>query len=211
MCRSWPLLVAGLATALAAEVDLATFDGKTRHTWHTENDPVMGGRSESTWQVQEGFGDWTGVARIVPSLKAPGFVIAMTETPLFGVFPDVSAQQGLLLGLRNVAGNVTKFKVAFCDARIQPFRCQFQSFKADFSLERSTDFQEVFVPWSAFSDKWSASTGAHTAEDPPTAASLKRLTQLQIWVEGVAGDFHLQVKYVKAGNAPVAVESEVLV
>mmetsp|Transcript_80485 Transcript_80485/g.163028 ORF Transcript_80485/g.163028 Transcript_80485/m.163028 type:complete len:208 (-) Transcript_80485:76-699(-) len=202
MCRSWPLLVAGLATALAAEVDLATFDGKAPHTWHAENDPVMGGRSESTWTLMDGFGDWSGVARIVPSLNAPGFTIAMTGQPLLGSFPDVSAEEGLLLGLRNVDGNITNFKVAFCDSRILPFHCQLQSFKADFSLERSQDFKEVFVPWSAFSDKWSASTGKHTAEEPPTAVSLKHITQLQIWVEGIAGTFHLLVKYVRAGSAP---------
>ena len=45
-----------------------------------------------------------------------------------------------------------------------------------------------------------AATGAHTAEDPPKASSLKSLTQLQLWVEGVAGEFHLRVKSVKAGK-----------
>ena len=60
--------------------------------------------------------------------------------------------------------------------------------------------QDVFVGWASFSDKWSSATGAHTAEDPPKASSLKSITQLQLWVEGVADEFHLRVKSIKAGK-----------
>merc|ERR1712232_752350 len=115
---------------------------------------------------------------------------------LFSTFPDVSGMDGIILGLRNMDANITSFKFAFCDSRINPYRCQFQTFKADFSLEAGGDFRDIFVPWSKFSDKWSASTGKHTAEDPPKTASLKSITQLRIWVEGVAGTFHLQIKYI---------------
>merc|ERR1712045_897829 len=185
-----------------ATVDLATFDGKTHHTWKTENDPVMGGRSDSKVAVKDGYLDYSGTCRIVPQLQAPGFTFAMTESQLIAKFPDVSALDGLILGVRSVGGNVTTFKVAFCDSRLNPYRCQFQTFKADFSLESGGDFKDIFVPWSKFSDKWSASTGKHTAEDPPKVASLKSITQLQIWVEGVAGTFHLQIKYIRAGKVP---------
>jgi len=191
-------------------IDLATFDGAVSHSWHTENDPVMGGRSDSKFEVKDGYGDYSGTCRIVPSLKAPGFTIALTETPLQGHFPDVSAADGIILGLRNVEANVTKFKFAFCDSRINPFRCQFQSFKADFEIMPSDSFGEVFLPWSAFSDKWSSYTGEHTAEDPPTASSLRSITQLQIWTEGVEGTFHLQIKYVRAGKAPQAPVSSIM-
>merc|ERR1712107_327791 len=93
------------------------------------------------------------------------------------------------MGLRNVGGNVTDFKVAFCTSRIN-FQCQFQSFKADIEVQKSDSVVDVFVPWSKFSDKWSATTGEHTAEDPPKASNLKSITQLQLWTEGVEGDFH---------------------
>lgn len=109
-------------------------------------------------------------------------------------------QDGLIVGGRNAGGNVTSFKLAFCTSRIVPARCQFRSFKADFTLLPAAAFTEVFVPWSAFSNRWSASTGKHTAEHPPGKAALQSITQLQLWVEGVKGDFHLQLKYIRAGK-----------
>merc|ERR1712137_60104 len=152
-----------------------------------------GGKSDSAWKVENGYGDYSGTCRIVPALKAPGFTIALTESPLLAKFPDISLEDGILLGVRNLDPNVTTFKFAFCDSRIG-FRCQFQSFKADFDLSAtssSADFSEVFLPWSKFSNKWDSATGKHTSENPPTADDLKALTQVQIWTEGVAGTFHL--------------------
>lgn len=194
-------LLATVASVCTGTIDLVTFDGTTHHKWHTENDPVMGGRSSSTWALNTtgGFGMYEGVARIVPSLKAPGFTIAMTETAK--TYPDISSEEGLILGLRNAGGNVSDFKVAFCDSFLNYYRCQFGSFKADFVLNPSDTPQEVFVAWDKFSDKWSSATGKHTKEDPPTAKSLASVCQLQIWVEGIAGDFSMEVYYVRAGKS----------
>jgi len=175
------------------------------HTWHVENDPVMGGRSNSSWVVKQTpagpVGVYSGVCRIVPSLNAPGFTIALTEAPLtHACFPNVSAAAGLELGLRNAGGNVSLFQIAFCDSRLNPYRCQFGSFKANFTLPPapSSAVQSVFVPWERFSDKWSAATGQHTADEPPSASSLASISQLQLWVEGVAGTFTLEVYHIRA-------------
>jgi len=167
-----------------------------------ENDPVMGGQSSSSFSVKDGYGDYSGTCRIVPKLKAPGFTIALTEFPTFAkTFPDASSADGIILGVRNVGGSVSDFKFAFCSSRM-PFKCQFMSFKADFTIAKGEDFSEVFLPWSSFSDKWDAATGKHKGEQPPSHADLKSITQLQLWTEGVEGDFHLQLKYVRAGKAP---------
>jgi hypothetical protein len=109
---------------------------------------------------------------------------------------------GITVSLRQVASNYSGYKIAFCDSRSN-YKCQFASFKADLIVPASTnaDFQDVFIPWSKFSDKWSGSTGKHTAEDPPKAESLKSITQLQIWTEGVEGDFHLQIQNIRATKA----------
>merc|ERR1711907_687827 len=140
-----------------------------------------------------------GSTRIVPQLGAPGFTIAKTSNPLLSTFPDVSSMDGLAISLRAVASSYTGYKIAFCDSRLN-FKCQFASFKADLPVPQSSngEFQEVFLPWSKFSDKWSSYTGEHTAEDPSKAENLKAISQLQIWTEGVAGTFQLQVKYVGA-------------
>jgi len=187
-------------------VDLATFDGKAPHNWHSENDPVMGGQSSSSVEVKDGYADYKGTTRIVPALKAPGFTIAMTEGfPLLSKFPDVSAMDGLTVEVRQVGENFSGFKIAFCDSRINFYRCQVGSFKADLPVPPPSDaFQEVFIPFTKFSDKWDAATGKHTAENPPTAENLKSITQLQIWTEAVEGDFHLQFKSVRASKAPGA-------
>jgi len=197
-------------SAVNDDIDLVTFDGTTSHTWRTENDPVMGGQSESTFKVMDGLGDYSGICRIVPKLQAPGFTFALTEAQLFARYPDVSSTEGIVIGARSLEASISTFKFAFCDSRLNPYRCQFQTYKADFILEPSDEFRDIFIPWSKFSDKWSAATGAHTAENPPKADSLRSITQLQIWVEGVAGKFHIQVKYIRAGKAPSA-PSQILV
>jgi len=188
------------AVGAPGEVVLAAFDGSAKHSWHSENDPVMGGKSESKSEVVDGYLDYSGSCRVVPKLKAPGFTIALTESPLLAKFPDASAMSGLIVGVRNVGQSYSGFKVAFCDSRIG-FTCQFKSYKADLVVATGSDFVDVFVPWKAFSNKWDAATGKHTAENPPTASSLRSITQLQLWTEGVEGDFHLQVKYIKAATA----------
>lgn len=192
-------------------VDLATFDGKAPHKWHSENDPVMGGKSDSTVQVAKSFADFKGSTRIVPALQAPGFTIAMTEGPLLSRFPDASAMDGLAVSVSNMGAPYSGFKIAFCDSRIF-FRCQFQSFKAALPVPAATGngFQEVFVPWKEFSNKWNASTGGHTAESPPGPSSLRSITQLQLWSEGVEGDFDLRFSYVRASRAPARSASAML-
>ena len=201
-------------------VPLVTFDGTpaTTHMFTVENDPVMGGLSSSAWNLTTdasgtAVGQFSGVCRIVPSLQAPGFVFALTGSQLTSKFPDASAEDGLVLKMANVAGNVTAgFKVAFCDSRANPYRCQFGTYKADLALKPASagaQPQTVFLPWNKFSDKWSASTGEPTKADPPTASSLKSITQMQVWVEGVAGDFTTNIYEIGAGSAADAATAAV--
>ena len=177
-----------------------------------ENDPVMGGQSVSTLKnttthLGKQVGEWIGECRIVPSLGAPGFTIAMTEDPTLGTakFPNVAKEDGLTVTLRNVKGNVTQFKVAFCDTHIDPYRCQFGTYKANFTAKHSNGFTTVFLPWDAFTDKWSPSTGEPTAHDPPNHYSLASISQVQLWVEGVAGDFHVEIEGIRADKKPMNV------
>ena len=57
------------------------------------------------------------------------------------------------------------------------------------------------VSCRAARDKWSPSTGAHTKEEPPTPKSLASVSQLQLWVEGVAGAFSIEVERIEAADA----------
>jgi hypothetical protein len=202
--------LSGTSKTLVADatyLNLATFDGKAPHKWHAENDPVMGGKSSSSVQETQSYADYKGTTRVVPGLGAPGFTIAMTEGfPFLSKFPDASSMDGITVSLRQVDSNFTGYKIAFCDSHINFYRCQLSSFKADLPVPASGngEFTDVFVPWSKFSDKWSSTTGKHTAENPPKADNLKSITQLQIWTEAVEGDFHLQFQYIRASKAPGA-------
>merc|ERR1712232_280120 len=98
------------------------------HKWHSENDPVMGGKSSSSVEITSSYADYKGTTRIVPALKAPGFTIAMTEGfPLLSQFPDASMMDGITISARNL-GNFSGYKLAFCDSHINFYRCQLASF-----------------------------------------------------------------------------------
>ena len=55
----------------AKTLELVSFaeGAKNAYTWTDLNDPVMGGRSTSTFKVEHGRGVFDGVCRIVPQLK----------------------------------------------------------------------------------------------------------------------------------------------
>ena len=75
-------------------VVLVTFDGSgTDRQWHKTDDPVMGGKSKSTFTVQDGAAMFAGTCAIVPSLKAPGFCNVGTDHSLLrpAKFADASA------------------------------------------------------------------------------------------------------------------------
>ena len=119
------------APSAAKTLDLVTFKegDKTNFKWTDLNDPVMGGRSTSTFKVEGGKGVFDGVCRIVPQLKAPGFCNAEAR-PSFGQkVPDASAfiEGGLEIELVST-GNLTQFKAAFGNKAEHDFG----SYKADF-------------------------------------------------------------------------------
>ena len=61
----------GLEGGAAGTLELVSFaeGAKNAYTWTDLNDPVMGGRSTSTFKVEHGRGVFDGVCRIVPQLK----------------------------------------------------------------------------------------------------------------------------------------------
>lgn len=190
--------------APSMSIPLVTFEkgGKLTFDWHVVNDPVMGGLSRSTFVVANGVGVFDGTVRIVPSLKAPGFCNAEAISPTFGAgMPDASAALagGIQLKLTN-SGNMTAFKMAWGTKG----EYDFGSYKADFTVASTSSASVVYIPFTSFSNKWSASTGEPTtkcSDDKkvcPTADSLKHIGSIGIWGEGVAGSFHLEISEINA-------------
>eukprot|EP00930_Biecheleria_cincta_P033589 TRINITY_DN23278_c0_g1_i1.p1 TRINITY_DN23278_c0_g1~~TRINITY_DN23278_c0_g1_i1.p1 ORF type:complete len:367 (+),score=53.94 TRINITY_DN23278_c0_g1_i1:114-1214(+) len=155
----------------AMSIDLATFDGKAVHKWHSENDPVMGGQSSSSVNVKDGYADYSGTTRIVPALKAPGFTIAMTGGfPMLSKFPDVSSMDGLTVELRQVGTNFTGFKIAFCDSHLTFYRSDpsRQIFRCQVLAARS--FKKCSYPGRSFL----------TSGMQPRASTLQRIRRLPV-------------------------------
>lgn len=192
-------------------VKLVTFgkNDKTNYPWRTIDDPVMGGLSHSTFTVDttRHVGVFDGECKIVPSLKAPGFCNAEASSGFLQRMPDASATfnggHGGMIYAYNSTGKLESFKVAF-GTRLE---YNFGSFKADVNLTSDGRVHRLFVPFKAFSNKWSASTGEPTVpcseknpEVCPTAESLKDIGSVGVWAEGVAGKFHVELHSVVAAS-----------
>merc|ERR1711871_47631 len=202
----------------------------TTFKWVALNDPVMGGASTSTFAVEAGVGVFNGTCRVVSFLHAPGFAKATTQNGWFhhDKFADVSAflDGDILLEVRSSTPDYKGFKFEFGAPGIgtnanSSSHHHSGSFKAGFSLKGS-DWQTVRIPFSSFSWDWSDFTGRCDTKDPsafgrpgaqhhcctkdhpevcPKAKFLKAIDMVAIWAEGVAGDFHIEIKSIAASAA----------
>jgi len=226
LCAMKLLFVAFVGSAAAAApVTLVSFDGNktTTRIWHKTDDPVMGGKSKSTFDVADSLGIFDGVCAIVPSLAAPGFCkVATAPATKLTPFPSVSdflAGGGLYLTVRGNS-SFSGYKVAFDNANVKCPRTGFPgvaSWKAPLTLPpaASHEFVTVKVPFNTFSCDWSGYTGGCDTKDPtgvqhvcctdetpevcPTSEVLRSITGLELWAEGAEGIFHLEIMSIGAG------------
>jgi apolipoprotein D and lipocalin family protein len=202
--------------SVEASLPLVTFDGSagTSFDFKALNDPVMGGKSTGSWALGDGFGILDGEVVDVPSLSAPGFIKAAAD----GKFPDVSAAFGgsLVLNVRSSTPEYSGYRVTFVSgATSASFACAAGGslplsrgcFKAKFSVPAGSDFVQVKIPFTDFSDKWSSATGeqtttcAQSADVCPTASKLSKIQRVEFWGEGANGKLHLEVQSVFAEDA----------
>jgi hypothetical protein len=212
-----------IAAALAADIKLATFDGaeETTAPWKDQNDPVMGGASKSTFDATTGT--FEGTCAIVGFLKAPGFAKITGSRK----FADITGADSILLKVKSSTPEYQGFKVAFAAPGI-PKTSIFggSSYKAGFNLTSSTDWQMVTVPLTQFSYDWSGYTGGCDTKDPASFGRsgqqhyccdksgqepskpevcvdqkfLNAINDVEVWAEGVVGDFNLQIEYIGAST-----------
>jgi len=216
-----------LAPIFAAEIKLATFDGaaETEASWKNQNDPVMGGASTSTFDAATGV--FQGTCAIVGFLNAPGFAKIVGSRD----FADITGMDTISLRVKSSTPDYKGFKVAFAAPGI-PKTSIFggSSYKADFALESSTDWQVVDVPLTQFSYDWSGYTGRCDTKDPGSfgrdgqqhyccdqsglepskpevcvdAKYLSAINEVDVWAEGVEGDFNIQIDYISATSKTLA-------
>jgi len=223
-------LAALIISACAADIKLATFDGAkaTTASWTDKNDPVMGGSSSSAFSVSaQKTGVFNGTCAIVGFLKAPGFAKVEGKRE----FADISIYDSISLRVRSSTPTYQGFKIAFAAPGI-PKSSMFVptgSYKAGFQLHGSA-WQVVDIPLTEFSRDWSAYTGRCDTKDPSNIFSkgtqhyccdksgqkpskpdvcvedkfLKTISSVELWAEGVHGDFHLEVDWIGASNKKTA-------
>jgi hypothetical protein len=196
------VLFAASALVVSA-VDLVTFDDPSN--WKLLIDPVMGGQSTATASVVDGHGILDGEVKIVPALKAPGFITAQADMKV-----DASSAVGgdLVMKLRSNTSEYSGYKVSFAASTLNPtLSCATGGtsaftrgcFKASFKAPVGDSFAEVRIPLTDFSDKWDAATGKLTTlckDDQtvcPSPSKLKKVQRVSIWGEGVAGKVHIEL------------------
>ena len=105
------------------------------------------------------------------------------------------------------------YKFSFAADTLNP---QFHSFKAGFQPQKSGEWEEVYIPFTDFSNDWSSYTGRCDTVDPtgkthkccnstypeacPTDKNKHDISQLGFWAEGVEGPFHLEIEWIGAAN-----------
>lgn len=189
-----------LATGVAADVIIATFDGAKGTTlqWRPKNDLAMGGRSTSTFHVDHASktGIFNGTCATVPFLNAPGFIKVFSS----GEIADVSTCKNLVLNVRSTSP-YQGFRVSFGIPKSPGGLLTLSNFQAPMH-----QFEDVVLPFTGFTDHSNDCTGdpiTTNAEVPkmcPNMASLQNMETVSIWGADVVGDVHLEIKSIRASG-----------
>ena len=185
------------------------------HPWSALNDPVMGGQSTSHVKVENDVLNFTGHCAIVPSLKAPGFITAVTGNGFFSreTFVDVSSCKGLIVEAKDYASGYKGYRISFGTAKPPGGKFFAQGYKADLHPTVGA-FGSVQIPFTSFTDFWDDATGkaihtcAEKAEYCPDKKTLSNMKTMSIWAEGVEGHIHIELKSVSGYGCSAPVEPE---
>jgi len=208
-------LVVDLYVSYGETIILESFANPV-HAWLSNNDPVMGGQSGSTFKIQNGIGIFDGEVRDVTFLNAPGFITMRAADSV--VFPDVTSCSHLQL---NVRTNLlySGYRVSFGTARAPDASRFTRGYKARFDVPVSDNFVSVNISFTKFSNYWDPATGdlVKTCQENkiycPDKITLQNMLTISIWGEGVNGAVNLEIKNIaavgcgdvneeKSGNSP---------
>lgn len=168
------------------------------------------------------FGRFQGVTKIVPFLKAPGFC-SVNTAQLFKVDASSTLTSdvggGIELVVRSSTPEYAGFKIAIGAIGVPLHSGGHEvlgSYKANFTLPAQSSypqFDTVHIPWNMFSWDWSDFTGNCFTKDPtgyqhqccsdgekycPNAKTLSQIVSIELWAEGVEGEFTLDIEQINA-------------
>jgi len=185
------------------DIPIATFDGAASTTldWVAINDPVMGGKSTSTFSVDStrGLGVWTGVVAIVPFLQAPGF--CNLQSPDLGKtikVADLSSASGIVLRARETnASGLKHFNVQLMSPGTHRSFVP-ATYTANVTL--STTMDDHFVAWSAFACQ---QQGQPVSYCPELTTQLAQINGVVVGTAypGEPGDFTLELESMRGKSA----------
>merc|ERR1712151_25407 len=144
-------------------------------------------------------------------------------------FADITGYESIALRVKSSTASYKGFKIEFTAPGI-PKTSTFSggSFKANFNLSATSDWQVVEVPLAQFSYDHSDYTGRCDTKDPKSffhpkgqqhyccdksglqpskpevcvdSKYLKQIDSLGVWAEGVAGDFNLEIDWIGASTS----------
>jgi hypothetical protein len=179
------------------EITLENFADPS-HAWAVKNDPVMGGKSYSTFSIKDGLGIFDGEVVNVPFLQAPGFITMESE----GEYSDVSSCDTLRLTVRS-SMPYSGYRISFGWKSVPGNHHAF-GFKANFSPPITSEMGNVDIPFKDFTVRWNDATGdaiVTCQEDDsvcPDIGTLQNMKTISLWGEGVDGKVHLEIESIKA-------------
>jgi len=193
-----------LASWLVAGEDTITIENfaAAKYTWKAYNDPVMGGRSYSSLEMEDNTMRLTGEVKTLPKPfpPLPGFVQAKISDS--NDWPDLSECTGMALTMRSMTP-YERFFVSFGYSKPAEGERYAWGHKARFKAPRDK-FDTVEIAFDQFSNYWKASTGdiivscEENSKYCPTANELRNFRTMAIWGEGEAGPVDIDVKEIYA-------------
>jgi len=170
------------------------------NVWTQMNDPVMGGQSTGTFKIESGVGIMSGVVKIVPFLKAPGFIkVETTEAK----YPDISSCKGLRIRA-STRGDYSGYRVSFGHEHPPNAFPYSYGYKTNLVFSQSDEMEDIEFIWEDFSDDWDEATGdqrttcQENADYCPSLDALKDIYSIALWAEGVEGDVYLALESIHA-------------
>merc|ERR1740117_2732240 len=137
-----------------------------------------------------------GTCAIIPRLKVPGFIKAVTS----GTYADISSCTGIELEVRSDV-EYAGYRFNFGSDKSSCGKFFARGYKADFTAPVGS-FGKVQIPFNKFTNCWDDGSGAAIvtcADDSskcPTESRLQDLQTLSVWAEGFEGTVKLDLKSV---------------
>lgn len=181
------------------DIRIESFDNP-QHRWFPLNDPVMGGQSKSTVNVQNDLGVFEGEVKDVSFLGAPGFIKMETRG---GNFPNVSMCKALRINLKS-RNDYNGIRVTLGTHHADTAQPYVRGYKAHIVNAPMNKFGDVVVKFSEFSDNWDPKTGniivscQENVKHCVDETTLEDFTTFSFMGEGVDGKVHLEIKSIDA-------------